>query len=236
MQRTDLSKLSALFLFTILILGTASAQTLVVGKIYNADFTGEVAGATVTVTCGSNSLSTPSLADGAYLVRFDTGVCTVLSVTVTATKDSLTGTKSEDNNLCTSGICINSLANVTKYFVVNTGLTTTIPTPNNGGSSGGGSSGYYYYCGNNKCDTGETSATCPKDCPVTTTTAGNTTVTEEKNETKAPSTSFITGAVTGLANFAKSGLGIGLFIVIFIIGGTVIFFSIRKRKKKVATN
>jgi uncharacterized membrane protein YgcG len=57
---------------------------------------------------------------------------------------------------------------------------------------------------------------------------GNTTIT---NQTTTPSTSFLTGAVTGVGNFLKSGLGIGIITGFLIIGGSVIFFAVKRKKK-----
>jgi len=45
-------------------------------------------------------------------------------------------------------------------------------------------------------------------------------------------TSFLTGAVTGIGNFLKSGFGIAVLVGLLIIGGSVIFFTAKKKGKK----
>ena len=47
-----------------------AADTIIGGKIYNADFSETVAGASVEVTCNGNVKTTTSLSDGAYSVIY----------------------------------------------------------------------------------------------------------------------------------------------------------------------
>ncbi len=65
-----------LSLAVIFILGVVSAETVIAGKIYNADFTATVAGADVNVTCNGTVKDTTSLDDGAYSVFYlDESLC-----------------------------------------------------------------------------------------------------------------------------------------------------------------
>jgi len=83
-----------------------SAQTLVAGKIYNADYSSVIEGASVNVKCGSNTLITRSLADGTYAVRFEQVQCTLgNNVIVTSSKNGLSGSESGVIAECLSGSC-----------------------------------------------------------------------------------------------------------------------------------
>ncbi len=68
--------------------------TVVGGIIYNSDHTGVVEGASVVVTCNSVSRPAFTASDGTYSVAFSTkeNCDDGDTVTVTATKDDLTGT------------------------------------------------------------------------------------------------------------------------------------------------
>jgi len=88
------------FILTILALlvlsvSLVSADTMIAGKIYNADWSDTVDGANVTVTCNGHSQSKTSENDGAYAVTFDTGDCNV-SNTVSV------------HAICIEGQCIQS--------------------------------------------------------------------------------------------------------------------------------
>tara|TARA_Y100000310_G_C20680897_1_gene815857 strand:- start:53 stop:490 length:438 start_codon:yes stop_codon:yes gene_type:complete len=63
-----LISLTLVFLFAI---SAVSAKTLIAGKIYNADFSETVAGASVTVTCNGNVQTDTSESDGSYSVTYD---------------------------------------------------------------------------------------------------------------------------------------------------------------------
>jgi hypothetical protein len=79
-----------LSLVILAVVGFASAETAIAGKIYNSDFSATVAGASVDVTCNSVTNSTLSLGDGTYVVNFDTSVCGDPStVTVDAFKEGV---------------------------------------------------------------------------------------------------------------------------------------------------
>ena len=94
--------LTVLALLIVSSIGFASAKTLIAGKIYNADYTDTVAGATVEVTCNGNLKTTTSLSDGAYAVTYcesltgcseDVTCNNGDSLSVYAEKGGLTGTK-----------------------------------------------------------------------------------------------------------------------------------------------
>jgi hypothetical protein len=237
-------------LFSIFLISVINAQTLIAGKIYTSNYDNLVSGADVSVTCNlyplttnSNPLITNSLEDGTYAVRFEENICnnTGDSVQVNSIKAGLSGSgtgvvvECDGSNDCDSGL----------FSIVNLAIKPQSNNNNNGGSSGG-----YYFCGNNRCDSGETINTYPKDCKLTqnqttTTTTTNTTNTETTNEntnteetggeTTPPENqtrvSRITGAVTGvLGNF---GLLIIIIFILVIIGLSISVRLIRKRKQNI---
>ena len=76
--------------------GLASAKTLVAGKIYNADYSDTVVGATVAVSCDNGIIvsvkNTTSQADGSYGVDFLEVDCEDGdTLSVYAEKDGMTG-------------------------------------------------------------------------------------------------------------------------------------------------
>lgn len=83
-------------------LGILNAQTLIAGKIYNADFTDTISGASVTVDCVHNGVtntkSTTSVGDGSYSVVYSENNPNACDdgdqLTVSATKDGLYGSES----------------------------------------------------------------------------------------------------------------------------------------------
>ena len=94
--------ISLMFLSLMLIsmLGIVSAsdavfeQTLIAGKIYNADFSDTIEEASVTIDCSGNIQSSTSLSDGAYSVTYDGEACNEgSSLTVSAVKGSLYGSE-----------------------------------------------------------------------------------------------------------------------------------------------
>jgi len=83
----------------LLSLGFASADTMIAGKIYNADYTATIGDADVMVSCGDGDgvvvKNTTSLSDGSYSVDFEENVCdNGDTLTVYAEKGSLTGGQS----------------------------------------------------------------------------------------------------------------------------------------------
>jgi len=95
------NKLLSVLVLGVMLLSMVSAHNvLVTGKIYDNDFTDEIADATVTVTCGESVQTTTSLSDGAYKVIFTNSetvanqVCDIEdSLAVDAVKGSLYGHK-----------------------------------------------------------------------------------------------------------------------------------------------
>jgi hypothetical protein len=73
-----------------------AGKTIIAGKIYNADYTQTVSGATVTIYCGeADSQTVTSLSDGAYSYTYNGNDCTYgSSLTVSATKGDLYGSMS----------------------------------------------------------------------------------------------------------------------------------------------
>lgn len=67
--------LVVLMLMVVAMLGAVSAQTVIAGKIYNADFSDVVSGATVEVTCNNHLVNTTSLSDGAYSASYLNAEC-----------------------------------------------------------------------------------------------------------------------------------------------------------------
>ena len=91
MRKEVILMVAVLFLFATM--GMVSAKTLVAGKIYNADWSAKVEGATVNVTCDGNSNVTVSSGDGTYAVSFYEDECdTGDSISVYAEKDGASGT------------------------------------------------------------------------------------------------------------------------------------------------
>lgn len=214
-------------MISFLLLGIASANTFVIGKIYDTNFNTPVSGASVDVTCQGNTKTTTSLADGAYGIGFELSECAnESSVSITATRDNLYGSN--------GGQIDNS--NETDYFTVkNIVMTVQSSPPPTGGGGGGG--GTFYLCGNGVCDSGETPSLCPKDCKVP---ENITQETSEKNESEgtgmsiSPGTeeeeksflSKITGAVIG------GGSGKILIPIIFLILVGIVYVIIYMRRKK----
>jgi hypothetical protein len=76
-----------LFLVTTLI-ASASAKTIVAGKIYNADYSATVSGAGIEVICNAIEKTATSLSDGTYSVEYasDNGCSIGKEVSVHASK------------------------------------------------------------------------------------------------------------------------------------------------------
>ena len=232
------SKLICLFpVILILSLTFASASTLVVGKIYNFDFSSTIADASVKVECvhngATNILYTTSLSDGVYAVKFEESECNESDeVEVSAETSALSGSE--------SGTVITS-TNGNFSAVINLHLTEKPDDENDDSRGGGGSGRRYYLCGNGKCESGESIKTCPEDCgsiqvlsaennPNEQEDNDNETINLEENSEEAPEGFFalITGAVIGTL-----GTGGTIFIFVFILGtiGTLVFVKVKRRKK-----
>ena len=205
-----------------------SAQTLIVGKIYNSDFSATISGADVSINCNGEVLDTNSISDGTYAVRFNDSLCAAGdSFSVSASKDTATGSD--------SGV-VNPGTDEDKG-IVNVAITVPAPnipvSPSSGG--GGGSGGHYYFCGNGICDTGENSVTCPKDCPVEilATSEENETETTSEAPEEQPTQGFfagITGAVVGV--FGTTGSIFAIIFVVLILGAGITVYVVRVRARK----
>jgi len=231
--------------FMIFSVSLASAQTLITGKIYSEGYSDIISGADVTVICG-DTISTDSLDDGTYAIYFEVGVCNLESpVQVSATKGDLYGEGTGTVAECNDGDCVDS-----DYLAVLNLMIKAKSSSSSSSSSGGGHiSGKYYFCGNNKCDTGETAVTCPRDCQTVSggnsfTTLGVTNPDSNsgsngrdnpnpenivvQQEDKPATVSGITGAVIG---FGKTTTEIGLasLIIIFIV---IVMVILAKKKRK----
>jgi hypothetical protein len=201
-------------------IGIISANTLVAGTVYNGSANNVVPGINIIIFCDSYSLNTTSLSDGAYGVVFGTDSCPNITTDLGSYE----------------GIYNNSII-IVKVNPDSEGT----PTP----ISHGGSSRGYYMCGNGICDSGETSQTCLKDCPIINEEETSTELTninynnagnglsgaETQTSDNTGNPSGITGAVTG----ALTSTG-GIIIIVFVvlIGGVATTISIvRKRKNTI---
>jgi hypothetical protein len=223
--------------------GILSAQTPVIGKIYNSDYSQVISDASVTIYCGTNSLSTTSLNDGTYAVRFDPEFCSYPSnIRVEANKDNLAGSnngvlvKCEDSN-CTGDY----------LSIVNLNLKVQTPSSSSSSSSSGGSGGGsyrgYFNCGNNKCDTGETEKTCPKDCAKIIDNSTNTVIslslpgTNNLDEIKNENTNTQENKQSNSGFWNSLGIVKTIIAVIFIVGIAIAFVAVsmnRRRNREVS--
>ncbi len=228
--------IASIFLLVILSVGFANANTIIVGKIYNSDFSSTLGNANVHVKCGSDYLDTTSLSDGTYAVRFSESGCNGNSTAeVTANKAGFAEKKE-------SGIavkCEGSDCEENYISVINLGLSTASNSGGSNGGSSGGSSNHYYLCGNGICDSGETAGTCSQDCSTLLETVSFSSSNTKENKKEEPilniqeqeEASPLTGAVTGMSGFVKSGIGISTVIgLLAILILAIFFFSFKKSK------
>jgi len=213
----------AVLAFIIFSVSLASAQALIIGKIYSEGYSETVSGADVTVICNS-AKNTNSLEDGTYAVKFDISICSLgSSVKVSATKGDLYGESTGTIVQCDNGNCVDSEYLAVLNLMIKDKPTT--PTHSSSSSSGGsvGRTSYlgYFNCGNNICDTGENDGTCPKDCAKKTSENGlielglnQNQETTNQTDKKKTSGSGITGAIIG---FGRSSAGIGLVAIIILL-------------------
>ena len=219
----------------VLSLATISAQTLVAGQIYNSDYSDKIGGASILVTCNSNFLSTTSLEDGTYAVRFEESACIENDTASVIVKKSGFNDKIASGviNKCEEGECGGS------YFtIINFGLEVKLINTNNGkGGNSYGSIGNYYLCGNGICDTGESIKTCPIDCKVIELSEKSTEKaidlnkenSEESNSSRGKP-SPITGAVIGALTNGR-GIIVLAFLIILITGYLFVRKYLKKRNK-----
>jgi hypothetical protein len=216
----------ALGLFAILSIGLASADVLIAGTVYNGNVSNPISGVLVTATCDGASSTYTSEGDGAYAIQF-TGV-----------------------DYCLSHNAVSASEEVTEIYLPD-GTAPSSSSSSGGGSSsssGSGSRGTGYCATEWTCSEWSTCSnniqtrTCsypsnfctprnakPSETQTCISGTGREVIEETNNQ---PTTNFLTGFVTGIGNFAKSGLGIGTGIfLVLLIGGSVVFFSVRKKGK-----
>ena len=107
---------------------TSPDTTIIAGKIYNAEYTGTIAGADVEVTCNGNVQTITSASDGAYSVQYPEDVCHEgNSLSVYAEKDGLTGYKEgeihDDYPMVHWNLAVVNVPLVPEFGVVVGGLT-----------------------------------------------------------------------------------------------------------------
>ncbi len=229
----------AVFLAVLLSLALVNAQTLVAGKVYGNSFDNQVADATVEVRCRNTILTTKTLGDGTYALRFDNALCSLGdSVQAYATKGTLTGQSSGIIGECGEN-CEEDYFSIANIMVKNTAT-----NPSRGGGSGIRNEDdvqpiLWFICGNDICDNGESEDTCPKDCSLGLEPEEN----EEKQEpeeiggakdnAKEPENnnrSWITGAFTAIGSYMNIPLlsAILAFLIILFVGHKVL-----QRRKKI---
>jgi len=229
----NLNKLCFFALVLVLSLGMTSAQSIVVGKVYDTS-NNILADASITVTCGVNgTLDTTSLFDGTYAVAFGETICTLGdSVKASGTKGTLS-----DSNSGTLVLCIEGTSCTEGEVIAILNLMLRAPSSgDNNNPGGGGPSHHYYLCGNGICDTGESIATCAKDCKPA--VINNQTVinlsqpTQELTPENDGSTGFFSGITGAVIGFAKTGRGIAtlIFALVIIIAGIGLMGSKGKTK------
>lgn len=216
--------------FMISLASLTSAQTLITGKVYSDGSSNIVSGALVTVACYDYILSTSTLEDGTYAIKFD--LCSLgESVKVSATKGNFYGEDTGTVIECDGTNCADS-----EYLAV---LNLMIKTQSKiivQHSSGG----KYYFCGNGKCDSGENERTCPKDCKKETIVNDiqelgfNTNIQDETNQNletinQEDKGTFSSGITEAVASFSKNKTGISLALLIIVFAVILIFILAKKK-------
>lgn len=205
--------LTTVLALVILSIGFASANTLVGGTIYDGSLGNPVSGVNIIVHCDSMTpLSTTSLGDGTYAVVFDTESCSYINATAEGYESmQITVNIQDDTDEEEDSSKHSSSGSLKRTYSV-------------------------YLCGNGLCDSGETSNTCLRDCPLpeekiqpSLVSENNTkeiiTLEQEPNNSVNPG---ITGAVTGTNKRSNTWaiVAIGLLLIV------VIFFIIKQLHKK----
>lgn len=117
----------------VLVIGVVSAQTIVVGKAYNSDFSQSLEGAYITAKCNGMSNATFSLEDGTYGIGFDEFRCGAGSlITVIASYTEHTASASGQARECSGENCSAPFVAVVNLNLVRP----VVDTPSRGGSGG----------------------------------------------------------------------------------------------------
>jgi len=217
------SRILFVLVFSLLCISFASAQAVVAGTVYNSDFSDTIEGADMTITCSGSLLTTNSITNGVYGVKFDTGICNLGDNVDVVLSNGYLGSA--------SGTLVNwpTVDPLISYLVIiNVNGLVVSPEPRSGGG-GNYRPTNYYLCGNGVCDSGETISTCPEDCILNLVNLGTDlnnedeeepvdTNLEEPEETQG-FFSRITGAVVGAV---KSTIGMVIIIFILVLAGMVI--------------
>jgi len=228
-----------------LVVNAASAQTLITGKVYDSGNNG-ISDALVGVTCHNSILDTITKDDGTYAVRFDVDKCIVGDlIQVSASKGSLSGKDASTVVACDNPSGCEGSEYISVLNVVIKSSSNVNVNANNGGSSN-----RFYFCGNNICDTGESTSTCPKDCPLNFPEKGVVALGIEENQNsnsgsqeennidqgnivQEDENSNVGGGITGaLVGFGKTNIGFGTIAVIILLIIAVLIALIRRMGKQ----
>ena len=224
-----MNKTSIFVLFVGVILffsiGLTSANTLVMGKVYDSNFSQIIPDAEVIIHCNESWLFTTSRSDGTYAVIFDTPDCdNSLKVEINVSKDRWSGKGSS---------IINSSGGLFNLVVINInmqeGPVVEIKRVSRSHKTN------YFLCGNGICDSGEKVTTCPEDC---TTPSKEPIINEIPTEVLSLNTGKeiiletnqnnpgITGAITGV--FGSGSTIFLVFALAFLLIIGIIVIVLRK--------
>ena len=215
------------FLISLTIVSSfASADTVVLGKIYNSDFSNGVANAQVTVTCQGIVLNNTTKSDGTYAADFTSGCAEGSTVTVNAF-DSSTSKSGSDHAAVSQCSGNSQCGNYTDFAVVNINVNPQLPNDNSGtGGSGGG----YTVVKNNKNSSSQNVTSQNVSTTSSTSNSGvvygsaeNNTQSQNSTTSSAP----ITGGVIGAL-----GTGTWIVIVVLVLAIVVFYFIVRRNLKQ----
>jgi hypothetical protein len=204
-------------------LSLVNAQTLVAGKVYGNSMDNLVAQATVEIKCSEAVLTTKTLGDGTYAVKFENNVCSLGdSVEAYAMRGTLTGQTSNQVKECRED-CDDDYFAVANIMIKDAGSTTY-------SSSGGIRESdnvqpiKWFICGNNVCDSGENEDTCPKDCHTEPEEQEKKETTTQETKEEKQEAKEITGASVGIEDYISLQMisSILAFLIILLIGHLII--------------